>query len=131
MIPFKDTKEIKKLVILLMVGFPLLTFIMIKCLGYWWDQYPNVELTDEINNKLMDITPYQSTAMLKLDDGRQLSFSGSRNYKLQPYNLNEFLKRGDILTKKVNSDTIKIYRSGSEYIFVHKKNLYPELRKDL
>jgi len=28
MIPFNDTKEIKKLVILILVGFPLLTFIL-------------------------------------------------------------------------------------------------------
>ncbi len=131
MIPFNDTKEIRKLVILLLVGFPLGAFIMIKSLQYWWNQYPKVELTDEINNKIVDITPYQSTAMLKLDDGRQLTFFGSRNYKLQPYNLNEFLKKGDILTKKANSDTIKIYRTGSEYIFIHNKVLFPELREDL
>jgi len=69
--------------------------------------------------------------MLKLDDGRQVSLSGSRNYKLEPYNLNEFLKKGDQLIKKANSDTIKIYRTGSEYIFIHKKNIFPDHRKDL
>jgi len=129
MIPWSDTKRIKELFILLLVGFPICTLIMTKALKFWWSKYPHLEQTDILNNKLLEITAYQSTAMIKLDDGRQLSLLGSTNYDLEPDNLNQFLQVGDILIKPANSDTIKIIRSGTLYIFVHEQFIHFAKRK--
>lgn len=118
MIPWRDTKSIKVLLIVVIGGFVIGGTIMILSLKYWWSKYPEIQKSDIVNNIVTEVNAYQSVAMVKLDDGRQLTLNGSGNYNYRPYYLKDFLQQGDSLIKQRGSDTLKIIRTSNHYVFV-------------
>lgn len=56
-------------------------------------------------------------------------FSATWNYSYKEPSFKRFIKVGDHLSKKANSDTIYVYRENSEYYFVLDKYVNEDKRK--
>ena len=118
MIPLTDTKDVKRLLIVIIAGFAFSTLTGAVALRAWLSSYPVIKTSDRLNNQIAEITGYQSSRLVSLDDGRKLTLTSLRNYKYSPHDLNEFLKEGDHLLKHPNSNTVIIVRNKCKYIFV-------------
>ena len=67
------------------------------------------------------------TSFIILNDGRKIQIPNSRNKALSPYDFCDFIKQGDRVEKKHNSDMIYIYRNSKCYKFkLSELNYYHE-----
>lgn len=130
MFSIDDDKKWSYFIKLMLAGFVILGSLFI--IGNVWmdDKYPNIKTTDEVEGEILSVKPYQSASFVELDNGQPFAILGARNYKYDPYTLNRFLKKGDFIVKRANSDTLKVIRDNKEYLFVIGGYLNKELRKD-
>jgi hypothetical protein len=124
MIPLNKPKEIAKLFKIMAIGTGI-SFILLFLHSSLNDYlYPTLEFQQEIRGRIMSVTPYQSISKIQMDNGIKFRFPTARNYLYDPYDLNEFLKDGDFVEKKINNDTLLIKRSDDEiFIFVLGKDI--------
>lgn len=118
MIPFHETKKIRNSLIIMVITFIVGIYVMTSYFQRLEEKYPFIIKADHIDNKLIDIRPYQSIAYVEFDNNRKMTLDFARNINYQPANLNEFLKLNDHILKKKNSDTLFVIRTDSVFTFV-------------
>jgi hypothetical protein len=127
-IPFRDDKGARRLLTALGI-FTVMYFLTLLSLRIWLAQFPLLELTDELDDKIVKITYYQSKALIRLENGYRLSISPSSNYNYKPYELNKFVQKGDRLFKRGHMDTLNIIRNDSVYTFLIGDDLNEDLQR--
>ncbi|HRJ28613.1 MAG TPA: hypothetical protein PLV21_07660 [Cyclobacteriaceae bacterium] len=85
--------------------------------------FPAIKTEFDINGKVMEILLERGNAEITLENGARYTVTFARNYLYNPYDIGEFLMKGDLFIKHPNSDTIKIVRNEEIYLFVLSKEL--------
>jgi hypothetical protein len=118
MIPLTDTKRIKLLFKLMIIGSIVSLTLVIGYNKYEQKRYPKIAKEDSIEGIIKKLRPYQSVAKVEMDDERRFMIIGSLNYNYEPSITNEFLREGDFIMKKKNSDTLYIKRENDIFWFI-------------
>ncbi len=129
MISLDDKEGLRNLLRLMIAGF---TIAMVFVFGYnFWQQesYPQPTSREEIKGEIIALSAYQSVVNIELDDNSKFMIVDSRNYDLEPYTIQAFLRIGDYLIKEPHSDTLTVIRDDKFYTFVIGKDLNVDLRK--
>lgn len=123
MIRFDDTKGLKNLLKLMLIG-TVISFILIFGYNkYQKEEFPQPTFEQGINGRISSLSTYQSVVMIKLESDEKYMIVDSRNYAYDPYLIQGFLRKGDYVEKKLNSDTIFVKRNDSTFVFVLGKDL--------
>lgn len=127
MIRFDDTEGLKRLIKLMLIG-SIVSFILIFGYHYYQkEEYPQPSYEESFEGSVIHLSTYQSVVMIELDNHKKYMIFGSRNYKYDPYILQDFLREDDLIEKKVNSNLIQIERGDSIFTFEIGKDLHKEL----
>ena len=118
MIPWSDTKNIFRLVIFVLSFFVVGSIILTFYIRKFGLEYPELTIEQKVSGGVINVTRYQSIAMVETNTNLKFALKLSGNYAYKPSNLFEFILEGDIIKKEAGEDTIKIYRNGKEYVFV-------------
>lgn len=127
MIRFDDVKGLRRLFKLMIFG-TIVSFILIFGYNYYQkEEYPQPSFEQRIKGRIIHLPKYQSVVMIELDNHEKYMIFGSRNYKYDPYILQDFLQRNDLIEKEANSNLIRINRGDSIFTFEIGKDLNKEL----
>jgi hypothetical protein len=79
----------------------------------------------EISGIVSSVSQNRGTIKLQLKDeaNKPYYFGVTRNYKLCPYDLDDFLQSGDSVYKASNSNDFFVFREGNKYRFVLDKRI--------
>ncbi len=77
----------------------------------------------EISGIVSSVCQNRGTITLKLKNNDVFYFSTTRNYRLNPYDFDDFVHSGDSVYKKENSMNIVIYRNNKMFEFVLEKSI--------
>jgi hypothetical protein len=74
----------------------------------------------EINGHVSGISQNRGTVALYLKEkpSEKFYFNNSRNYNLDPYDIDKFIKVGDSVYKKCSTMKLEIYRNGEYFYFI-------------
>lgn len=80
---------------------------------------------EEISGIVSSVSQNRGTIKLQLKDEayKPIYFGVTRNYKLSPYDLDDFLQSGDSVYKASNSNDFFVFREGNIYRFVLDKRI--------
>jgi hypothetical protein len=83
-------------------------------------EYPDLTSDDSLDNqRVSSVTTNRSASYVEFDSGEKNKISWGQNWNYDDFpTISELLSPGDIVSKKINSDTLKIKHSDKEYIFV-------------
>lgn len=118
MIRIDNKKKLWLLVKILAIGSILSISLLVLIERHYRSKYPFVVRSEYVAGKIIEVKPYQSVAMVKLQGGKTFALTTSRNYSYEPYDLNEFIGVGDSLVKKKNSDTLFVKKENAIFYFV-------------
>ena len=118
MIRFNNVKGLNRLTILIISGLILSSILIFGYNYYQKSNYPKLQVSDSTSGKVIKSSKYQSVILVDLDNGEKYMLIDSKNYTYNPSSMQDFLKKGDFIEKKVNSDTIQIIRASETYFFV-------------
>ncbi len=81
--------------------------------------------SQEIAGIVSSVSQNRGTIKLRLTDeaNSPYYFGVTRNYKLSPYDLNDFLQPSDSVYKAINSNEFFVFREGKRYRFVLEKRI--------
>lgn len=85
----------------------------------------NIVLTEEmqLDSKIISLLTDRAVSYAKLSDSITIVIVPTRNFDYDSPWLHDFLKPGDVLTKRANSDTLWVKRGQKEYYFVLGKHI--------
>lgn len=117
----------KSTYLFLFIGIILLLFILIddniksKKIG---EEVRQV-YRQEISGIVSSVNQNRGTIKLRLknDANTPYYFGVTRNYKLNPHDLDDFLQPGDSVFKALNSDEFFVFRKDEKYRFVLNKKI--------
>ena len=119
----RNAKGLKLLFILVIAGFIISSIFILGYTSNIQDEYPRLDFLNELKGSVSKVSSYQSVVLVEFEDGRKSMIIDSRNYVYDSYLIQDFLKVGDYLDKRKNSDTLVIRRNEKEFIFVIGKEL--------
>jgi hypothetical protein len=84
--------------------------------------------SDELDGKVKFASIERSSVHVLFDDGLGKTINFARNNSCVPEDISEFLRNGDVLRKRMNSDTLIVCRNQIRYVFVlgEEVNIRPE-----
>jgi hypothetical protein len=80
--------------------------------------YCHVQMSDTFVGRVTFAKRLRGDTRVHLESGERFVLPYADNYKYQRYRLSEFVKEGDLLIKRKDSDTLIVKRYEYEYIFV-------------
>lgn len=85
---------------------------------------------EEVSGIVHDISQNRGSIRLRLEKNpnQKYYFGVSRNYKLNPYDVERFINKGDSIYKPRKSDKLKVFRNGNEYFFMIDKSINKDYR---
>jgi len=128
MISLDDKKGLRNLVKAMIAGFTV-SVLVFGYISYQQEKYQKPVNSEEIKGEIIALSTYQSVVNIELDDNRKFMIVDSRNYGLEPYAIQTFLRIGDYLIKEPHSDTLTVIRDDKFYTFVLGKDLNTTLKK--
>jgi hypothetical protein len=83
-----------------------------------WRSYPFLKHEDYIFGKISSIKESKGESFIIMDDSSKHWIKNSRNYNYYPCCLHDFIQKRDSITKKMNDDTLFIFRGGKIFYFI-------------
>ena len=118
----KRNKRIVSIIVFAVI-IPILTLVLMftlqsKYIASLNREYKNIDTHDKIEGAIHSIKTRKGGAYITLDNKIKVHFYPSCNYLYKKIFLDDFLRNGDQLIKRKNSDTLYVYRNNQEYYFV-------------
>lgn len=88
-----------------------------------YDSYLLLKPEDSLNGFIQKILVSRGQSYIVLKDTCKIWLIHSRNYNYKPAWLDAFLKEGDEVIKRKNSDTLLIFRGDNTFYFLLGKNV--------
>lgn len=124
----KYIKQAIKPLIFLLLGFPLMIFILFYSDWKLNSQYKALRYNYSFDSVLVvekvKFHFQRGVTYLTLDNGAKVRFSSTINKKYSPSDLDRFIEKGDLLIKDIDSDTLFIKRRAKRYYFVLDHTIY-------
>jgi hypothetical protein len=92
------------------------------------NEYRWVERDEHIYGKVIKVYEDKGITFISLLDSLKICLPYSENYYYKKPYLNQFIRVGDMLDKKANSDTLIIGRESNQYFFILGKFIKPPKR---
>ena len=122
---FYDMKKNKRIVVIIAfwVVLPILTLVLMFTLQSKYitslnREYKNIETQDEIDGVIHSMKSRKGGVYITLDNNVKVQFAPSCNYLYKKIFLDDFLRKGDQIIKRKDSDTLYVFRNKQEYYFV-------------
>lgn len=116
-------KGIVRLYVATIIGFLFLVTIGVILHIRKMKEYQDIRDYGNMQGTITRIKPERSSAFVIFNDGRKAFLIDSENYMYEPNALNQFLKKGDSIAIKRESDTLYIYRNHQVYYFIMGKRI--------
>lgn len=118
----KSKNLIITIYVIFLIAFGIFIFsIQVNQLNSLKANYDVVNKNDSVYGVIKEMKTRKGGAFLTLSNKHKVSFYPSRNYSYKPAFIADFLKTGDSINKKKNSDTIFVIRNDKAYYFIHRE----------
>ncbi|UBM61167.1 hypothetical protein LA303_06965 [Candidatus Sulfidibacterium hydrothermale] len=118
-------KKNKRMVAILVFGVILPVIVLILMFTFESEhinllnkEYVHVETQGKIDGVIHSIKSRKGGIYVALSNNIKVQLPPSCNYSYEKSYIDNFLRRGDLLFKPKNSDTLYVFRNGQKYYFV-------------
>jgi hypothetical protein len=112
---------------IMMIGLKMMAAGLVVIVGYiildnhfTSKEFPDLTFKDSLaNQRVSSISKNRSVSYAEFQNGQKRKIPWGQNWNYEDFqSIAEILSIGDLVSKKANSDTIKIMHSDKEYVFV-------------
>ncbi len=105
------------------IGFLLGVGDLIKDFRKDMEDYPAVKHANSYEGEIVELRAAGGGIFIDLNGGEKIMLESARNYDYNPMFLFQFLRKGDVIHKPAQSDSLLVHRNGKVYYFIQGKTL--------